>query len=289
MGVPYAEVIGDPIAHSKSPLIHKFWLEKLGLDCDFRRTRVGGDGLAAFLEERSDDPDWRGCNVTIPHKTAIAAMLDDLAGPAKMIGAVNCVIRKGGAREPRLIGHNTDISGFLEPLQPWLDRDFKHRSASVVGTGGAAAAVSYALSQRGFLVVSYARDAKRAGDFRRRIGLDEDSDFACDIDDLSRPGTDDRRDRADILDLLVNATPLGMEGFPPLRVNLKGSPPGMVVYDLVYAPLETPLLRDARALGLPTIDGLQMLVGQAASAFEMFFEENPPREYDAELRELLTR
>jgi shikimate dehydrogenase len=92
-----------------------------------------------------------------------------------------------------------------------------------------------------------------------------------------------------VLDLLVNATPLGMEGFPGLEANLADRPPGSLVYDLVYHPLETPLLRRARELGLATIDGLAMLIGQAAVAFEAFFTETAPREHDAELRALLTR
>ena len=288
MGVPYAEVIGDPIAHSKSPIIHKFWLEKLGLDYDFRRTCVPQGELAKFLEQRRADPDWCGCNVTIPNKIAVAALLDELSGAARVVGAVNCITRPG-REQPHLIGHNTDVAGFLEPLQPWLERDFRYKDATVIGTGGAAAAVSHALAKHGFLVISYGRTAKKAAEFRHMLGLCDDPEFAGEIDGLRNGAGGNWGDRSDVLDLLVNTTPLGMNGFPPLPMNLAGWTRNMIVYDLVYAPVETQLLRNARAMGFPTIDGLQMLVGQAAAAFELFFAEKPPREHDAELRELLTR
>ena len=288
MGIPYAEVIGDPIAHSKSPIIHKFWLEKLGLDYDFRRTRVPQSELTQFLDQRRADPDWCGCNVTIPNKIAVAEHLDELSGAARVVGAVNCITRSGG-EQPHLIGHNTDVTGFLEPLEPWLQREFRYKDASVIGTGGAAAAVSHALAKLGFLVISYGRTAKSAAEFRHKLGLSDDPEFAGEIAGLRIGGSGNWGDRSDVLDLLVNATPLGMDGFPPLPMNLAGWPRNMIVYDAVYAPLETQLLRDARALGFPTIDGLQMLVGQAAIAFELFFAERPPREHDEELRELLTR
>lgn len=288
MGIPYAEVIGDPIAHSKSPLIHKFWLEKLGMDGNYGPAHVRTDGLLSYLAERRADSDWRGCNVTIPHKATIVESLDLLSTTARAVGAVNCVVRMN-AEQSRLVGYNTDVSGFLEPLRPWLDRDWRSRFATVIGTGGAAAAICHALAKFDFVIISYARDSQSAAVFRRQVGLDEDPKLARAIDDLSGTRSGKWDDRGAVLDLLVNATPLGMAGFPPLEVNLEGGPPQEIVYDLVYAPLETPLLRDARALGLPTIDGLQMLVGQAAAAFELFFDVKPPREHDDELRELLMR
>lgn len=286
MGVPYAEVIGDPIAHSKSPIIHKFWLEKLGLDYDFRQTRVEKNELADFIGQRRADPEWCGCNVTIPHKIAMAGIVDELATAAGIVGAVNCVTRSG-AQEPRLIGHNTDIAGFLEPLQPLLNRALG-RFATVFGTGGAAAGITYALDRSGFVVFSVGRDKEKAIDLRQRLGLDHHVEVAS-ISEFAKPRRVKSGDRSGVLDLLVNATPLGMAGFPPLPVNLAGEPPNLVVYDAVYQPLETTLLRDARERGMHVIDGLQMLVGQAAAAFELFFMEKPPREHDDELRALLTQ
>jgi len=283
MGVPYAEVIGDPIAHSKSPSIHKFWLDKLGLPWDFRRTRVVPDELAAFLESRRRDPQWCGCSVTLPHKQSILALVDDSANPGPLLGAVNCIVRD---REGRLTGHNTDWRGFLEPLQPWIDSAPLHKMARVIGTGGAAVAVSYALDRSGFTIVSVARNFGKALALRRRLGLSDD-DLIMAVPD--RETGEEWGDRRNVLDLLVNATPLGMKGFPPLSIPLRSQPTGVIVYDLVYHPLETGLLKAAREAGLPTIDGLAMLIGQAAIAFELFFAEAAPREHDSELREMLMR
>jgi shikimate dehydrogenase len=283
MAIPYAEVIGDPIAHSKSPIIHKFWLEKLGLAWDYRRTRVAADQLQSFLESRRQDPQWCGCSVTLPHKQTIVPLLDDLANPSAELGAVNCIVRD---REGRLIGHNTDWRGFLEPLTPWLELNRLHRIAQVIGTGGAALAVSYALNRSGFTIVSIARDTGKALALRKRLDLFDD-DAITDLSGLNVEA--DWGERADVLDLLVNATPLGMTGFPPLPVSVRSQPLGAIVYDLVYYPVETKLLREAREAGMATIDGLAMLIGQAAIAFELFFSESAPREHDLELRERLTR
>jgi shikimate dehydrogenase len=287
MGVPYAEVIGDPIAHSKSPLIHKFWLEKLGLGYDFRLTHVRPGEVADYLETRRLDPDWCGCSVTIPHKQAVIGRLDRLVPEAASIGAVNCVTREGRV-DPLLIGDNTDWIGFLEPLRPWLNEEHEFRLAYVLGTGGAAAAVSYALDKSGFTIVTVGRDHGKELALRHRLRLFDD-DLCDDLHRMGELAPMEWGDRTNVLDMLVNATPLGMEGFPVLDLNLLARPRETIVYDLVYHPLETPLLHRARELGMPTIDGLAMLIGQAAVAFERFFAEKPPREHDAELRELLTK
>jgi shikimate dehydrogenase len=139
MTSPYAEVIGDPIIQSKSPAIHGYWLGKLGLEADYRACHVTADGLAAYLAERREDPDWRGCNVTMPHKQAVIALLDRLEIGAEMVGAVNTIVpRRRAGRPTMLIGSNTDVAGFLEPLQPLLAQPHLFRMARVLGTGGAA-------------------------------------------------------------------------------------------------------------------------------------------------------
>jgi shikimate dehydrogenase len=286
MGPPYAEVIGDPIAHSKSPLIHKFWLEQIGLAGDYRRTHVRLDELAPFLAERRADPDWRGCNVTIPHKQSVIPHVDATSPVVSRLGAVNCITRQGGTDAP-LIGGNTDWSGFLEPLQPWLQRGEQPGFGYVLGAGGAAAAVSYALDHAGFTVVSVARDRAKVLALRHRLGLSDDA-LAIALDSFrsrGAAGTLDGNSRR--LDVLVNTTPLGMGGFPPLDIDLGGLPVTTIVYDIVYDPLETPLLAQARRRGMPTLDGLQMLVGQAAEAFELFFARPAPRTHDNKLRALL--
>jgi len=136
--IPHAEVIGDPIAQSKSPAIHTHWLARLGMDGEYRATRVTGSELGHFLAERRADPSWRGCNVTMPHKQAVIGSLDRLDPLAERIGAVNTIVRDANGT---LTGFNTDATGFLEPLQGHLSKAHWFRMARVLGTGGAARAI----------------------------------------------------------------------------------------------------------------------------------------------------
>lgn len=259
---PYAEVIGDPIAHSKSPLIHNFWLEKLGIDAEYRKTHVRPDELADYFTQRRGDAEWRGCSVTIPHKQAVQTHLNGLDPAAQSIGAVNCIV----ADATGLNGYNTDVAGITEPLRA---AGFSGKSAVLIGAGGAALAALAAFRD---LRITHVTVANRSLDKARAIHPQ-----VVGIDEL-RPSAD----------LLFNATSLGMIGQPPLDLDLTAMPDTGIVFDAVYAPLETPLLATARARGLRTIDGLQMLVGQAAAAFELFFGQPAPRQHDAELRALLT-
>ena len=283
MGVPYAEVIGDPIAQSKSPVIHKHWLQALGLEGDYRRAHVPEDALSAYFEQRRADSDWRGCNVTIPHKQAVAPYLDRVDPAAEKIGAINSVVREGDM----LVGYNSDAPGFLEPLRPLLAQRHLFRMARIIGAGGAARAVAHALWEEGFTLVIVARDPAKAESLRS--DFDAAHSYVGALQDFARPTDFAFDDRRGILDIVVNASALGMAGRPPLQLDFSHIPPGAVVYDIVYAPLETPLLAEARARGFPTVDGLEMLIGQAAIAFEKFFGKPAPRQHDAELRELLTR
>ena len=280
---PHAEVIGDPIAHSKSPLIHGFWLDKLGIDATYAKTHVLAPDLPAFLASRRADPDWRGCNVTVPHKQAVIPLLDRLDPIAAKIGAVNTIVPRDGA----LIGTNTDAPGFLEPLRPLLDRRHLFRMARVLGTGGAARAIAHALAGEGFTLVIAGRDIAKAEALRDET---DPNGHVATLNHFADPTDFPFDERDGLLDLFVNATTLGMTGQPPLAVDLSHAPPGSIVYDIVYAPLETPLLARARACGLPTIDGLAMLIGQARIAFRHFFGVDAPAdaESDAELRALLT-
>lgn len=281
---PYAEVIGDPIAHSKSPLIHNFWLEKLGIDAEYRATHVLPEDLGSFLISRNGDDDWRGCNVTIPHKRSILPLLDHLDKSASDIGAVNTVV----PRDWYLWGHNTDARGFLDPVLPMLEREPTYRIASLIGSGGAALAVGRALYDAKFTLILYNRDPVAA--WERLGSLCRDTDLNCDLSRLVASPDDppiDWEEGPNRFDLIVNATSLGMVGQPRLEIDLRGSPAATVIYDLVYAPLETPLLYQAHTLGMRTIDGLKMLVGQAARSFELFFGQPPPRQHDAELRQRL--
>ena len=281
----YAEVIGDPIAQSKSPAIHNYWIAKLGLDAEYRACHVTADGLGDYVSDRRNDPHWRGCNVTMPHKQAIVPLLDRLEIGAEMIGAVNTVTPR---RNQALIGSNTDGAGFLEPLRPWLEQEHLFRMARVLGTGGAARAIVAALAEKGVVVVLAGRDPAKARALLDEIDPDGEH-HAVDIAHFANPTDFAFDDRRGCFDLIVNASPLGMAGQPPLRFDFTHAPPGSVVYDIVTHPLESEFLKQARAAGLRTIDGLSMLIGQAAVAFEKFFGVAVPREDgDAELRGLLT-
>lgn len=270
MGIPYAEVIGDPIAQSKSPLIHKFWLEQLGLEGDYRATRVAADELPAYLAARRRDPDWRGCNVTMPHKERVAAMLDGLD---LGIDIVNCVV----PHEGRLIGRNTDSAG--------LDLAWPHNAAGqqicVIGAGGAAKAAFASLDSICAAPLHLiARNPEQArillephGEYGRWFSFEQAGEALAGCTGA------------------VNASPLGMTGFPEMPANvlagLAGIRRGGFVLDMVYSPVETALLRRGQQLGLMTIDGLVMLIGQARFAFEYFFGLRPP-EGDLALRRRLT-
>jgi shikimate dehydrogenase len=252
---PYAEVIGDPIAHSKSPAIHNFWLEMLGIQAAYRATLVTDRN--EYFRARRSDPDWRGCNVTAPHKQAVIPFLDE-AGP---VGAVNCVVRDGS----RLIGLNTDVDGIREALglhraPAFAGEDVGLKKVVLIGTGGAAKAALAALSGAGEIVSITRQNIED-------VGLIEGAT------------------------LIVNATPLGMAHAGPipdaLLAALPSCAPGATAFDMVYQPLDTPFLQAARGAGLRRVDGLTMLIGQARRAFGLFFGAEPPAEHDAELRHLL--
>ena len=280
----HAEVIGDPIAQSKSPLMHSFWLEKLGIDGAYGRSHLTTADLPAFFEKRRADPEWRGCNVTIPHKQAVMPLLDRIDPVAEAIGAVNTIVPRDGV----LIGHNSDAPGFLEPLRPRLAERHLLRTARILGTGGAARAIAHALWDEGFTLIVAGRDAAKA----QEIVAPFDPVFVhvCTLDTFARPLDFDWGEGGDRLDLLVNATSLGMTGQPPLDVDFSNVPPGAIVYDAVYAPLITPLLAEARERGHPIVDGLSMLIGQGRIAFEHFFGQAAPSDADsdAELRARMT-
>lgn len=270
MNRPYAEVIGDPIVHSKSPLIHGFWLEKLGIEADYRATHVTTDELPRFVAERRNDPAWRGCNVTIPHKIAMLDLVDDPGDVRESIGAMNTIVRDAAGR---LFGTNTDAAGFYAPI---AELDLSGAAAVVIGAGGAARAVLFALARASIGPVTILnRSPLKGAALLAHFGLKGD---ALPLSATIPPAA-----------LLVNASALGMKGQPALEVDIAPLPDDAIVYDIVYSPLETGLLRQAYARGLETIDGLEMLIGQASMAFELFFGSPAPREHDAALRELLMR
>ena len=284
-GQAYAEVIGDPIAQSKSPAIHGYWLGKLGIAADYRAAHVRSEGLAGYLAERRADHHWRGCNVTMPHKQAVMPHLDRLDPLAGRIGAVNTIVRSA---DGALTGFNTDAGGFLEPLRDLLEGKHLFRMARVLGTGGAARAIVAALAAENVVIVLAGRDPAKARALLAELDPAGEH-HAVDLAHFAEPTDFAFDDRAGCFDLIVNASPLGMTGQPPLAFDLSHAPPRSVVYDIVTHPADTPLLQAARAAGLRTVDGLSMLIGQAAVAFEKFFGQPPPRDDgDAGLRALLT-
>lgn len=283
-GQVYAEVIGDPIAQSKSPAIHNFWLSKLGLPPTYRAEHVLAEGLPAYIAGRREDPEWRGCNITMPHKQSVIPLLDQLDPVAKQIGAVNTLVNSNGG----LMGANTDAAGFLEPLRDELAKQHYYRMARVLGTGGAARAIVSALAEEGFTLVLAGRDPGKARALLDELAPDGEH-HAIDLAHFAEPTDFAFDDREGCLDLVVNASPLGMRGQPDLAFDWSHAPPGAIAYDIVTDPLETGFLKNARAAGHRTYDGFNMLIGQAAIAFEYFFEQPAPREHDAELRGLLTR
>ena len=266
-----AGVAGWPVEHSRSPLIHGFWLRRLAIEAVYERFPVPPGGFAGFAERIGRDG-LLGVNVTVPHKEAAFAACDRRTPVAEALGAVNVLWREEGL----LWGDNTDAEGFLanldESTPEWAARA---RSAAVIGAGGAARAILYGLLLRGFddIVVinrTLSRAQTLAETFGRRITAAPWQNLA------------DALPRAEVL---VNATTLGMAGQPALELDLELLPADAVVADIVYAPLRTPLIEAARDRGLRTAEGLGMLLHQAAPAFERWFGRRP--EVTHELRALV--
>ena len=288
MGVPYAEVIGDPIAHSRSPAIHNFWLRKLGLEGVYRAARVRSDGLGHYFADRRDDPAWRGCNVTLPHKIAAAGLMDRLSGPAEKCGAVNAVLREAGG----LVGDNMDALAIAHLLRAFERLDYPSHVATyvqIVGAGGAARAAVVGAADAGYCDFDFFnRDIDGARAMALLLGLDPDA-FAAPLEGLGPiRNRDDGPDDQRYSHVIINASSMGMDGKPDLAINLAAYYPDTIVVDLPYRSGETALVRQARALGLRVASGLDVLIEQAALAFGLFFSQPAPREHDCELRELLS-
>lgn len=256
-----AAIIGHPVAHSRSPLIHGYWLSQHGIDGEYGRLDVAPEAIEAFLADFAASG-LVGANVTVPHKEAAFRAARERDPVAQALGAVNTLWLENGT----LYGANTDVHGFLANLdaaEPEWARALGE--AVVLGAGGAARAVVYGLLSRGIdRVVVANRTLARAEALRAQFG--------------PRVLPVDWRDLAGRLAgcrLLVNTTSLGMKGQPPLDLDLSALSPDAVVSDIVYVPLETPLLRAAKARGLKTVDGLGMLLHQAVPGFERWFGVRP--------------
>ncbi len=289
MGVPYAEVIGDPIAHSKSPAIHNFWLERLGIEGDYRACRVEEDRLHRYFAERRRDTKWRGCNVTMPHKVMVVPFMGRLSQTAEKCGAVNIVVREG---DGSLRGHNADALAIAQILQGFGRSCYPNQIASyvqIVGAGGAARAAVIGAVEAGYCDFDFFnRHIEGARALAAWLSLNPEM-YGAPLEGLGPiRNPDDGPNDQRYSHVVVNATRMGMDGYPDVAIDLAAYYPDTIVIDLAYGPRETGLVRQARSLGLRVADGLDVLVEQAARAFELFFGIAAPRQHDAELRKSLT-
>lgn len=267
-----AFVIGHPIGHSRSPLMHGYWMQRHGIGGRYEKRDIPPDALGGFIRQFRDRH-WVGANVTIPHKVAVMDHLDHIDDVARAMGAVNCIWWDGA----QLVGGNTDASGLIgnldEQAPGW---GTPPATAVILGAGGAARAAAFGMRSRGIDVVLVNRTHARAADLARHFGTGV----------AARP-MDDLPELLAQADLLVNATSLGMAGQPPLDIDLSPMKGGAVVCDLVYVPLRTDLLIRAAGHGLRIADGLGMLLHQGAEGFRRWFGVAPA--ITPELRELLER
>jgi len=253
-------VIGWPVAHSRSPLIHNHWIGTLGLDAEYRREGVPPEQFADFITHLAERG-YVGANVTVPHKEA-ALRLADADARAQAVGAANTLWFERGV----LKATNTDVEGFIGNLDasaPGWDHEL--RTAVVLGAGGSARAIVFGLIERGIARIYIAnRSVERAKALRDQFGKAIDPRPFGEANQLLGEAG-----------LLVNTTTLGMSGQPPLALDLDRLPASATVADIVYSPLETALLAAARRRGLRAVGGLGMLLHQAVGGFERWFGIRP--------------
>ena len=259
-------ILGYPVGHSLSPQMYEAAFEAAGFpNYNYIPLQVQA-GKLYFAVEGLKNLDFRGFNVTIPHKSTIMKYLDAIDADAMVIGAVNTVVNDGGI----LTGYNTDVAGFLAALAEanFLPEDCH---AVILGAGGAARAVLWGLcKKRAEFITIGARNLQKADALAKDFlsyGHVEGVDWL----------SDDFKEMIQTADIVINTTPLGMfpeiDDMPP--IDLKLLPEGALVYDIIYNPVETKLLRSAKELGFPTLDGLSMLLLQGKEAYRLYTGENP--------------
>lgn len=262
--IPRAFVVGHPIAHSRSPLIHGYWLSQHGIPGSYERLDVAPEAFPDFLRALPESG-FRGGNVTIPHKEAAYALVDTLTPRAQKIGAVNTLVV---GPDGRVRGDNTDAPGFCAHLDHSLGAGWTERAggtAVVLGAGGAARAIVVGLAESGLRRILIANRTRARAETLAALAPGIGAALAW----------DDLPDALAGAGLLVNTTSLGMKGQPPLDLDLTPLPETAAVADIVYAPLETDLLAAARRRGLAAVDGLGMLLHQAVPGFEAWFGLRP--------------
>ncbi len=259
MTIPRACVVGWPAKHSRSPMIHRYWLRQYDVSGDYGIEEVPPEAFPGFLSTL-DERGYVGCNVTVPHKEAALRCADIASDTAKAVGAANTLWLENG----RLCADNTDVEGFLASLDtaaPGWDAGSGH--AVVLGAGGAARGIVWGLSQRGRRVEVVNRNQDRA---RALTGIGSE---------IHAHGWDALPDLLSGAALVANTTSLGMQGEPDLTVDLTALPVTACVADIVYVPLKTTLLKTAEQRGNPTADGLGMLLHQAVAGFARWFGVRP--------------
>jgi shikimate dehydrogenase len=258
---PRACVIGWPVAHSRSPMIHNYWLRELGLAGSYEHAAVAPEDFPRFLRSFKDQG-FAGGNVTLPHKEAAFALCDQVTPMAAKLEAVNTLWFEDGS----LCGDNADGAGFLgaldEAVPGW---DQRAATALVLGAGGAARAIVHALQTRHIGKIAIANRTKsRAEKIAALTGA------PAEVANWAEIST-----KLQETDLLVNTTSLGMKGQPPLDLDLSPLPAHAVVSDIIYVPLQTSLIRQAADRGLANVGGLGMLLHQAVPGFEHWFGVRP--------------
>jgi shikimate dehydrogenase len=263
-------LIGDPVEHSMSPAIHNVAFREMGLDYVYVTFRVKAEDVPAAVEGMKA-LDIRGLSVTMPHKVAVPKLLDKLDPLAEKIGAINTIVNDDGV----LTGYNTDATGFLQAM---LERGFepKEKNIVVLGAGGASRAVSFVLADRGanLTILNRLEEFDWAVELARRLS----QAFGKSVEalELNRDNLTKAIGKADIL---VNATSVGMDqNINETPVPAELLKPGMVVYDIIYNPIKTKLLKEAESVGAEIISGVDMLVWQGVMAFEKWTGKKPPFE-----------
>jgi len=260
--IPLAGVIGHPIAHSRSPALHGYWLKTYGLPGHYVPMDVAPADLETVLRSLPK-AGFVGANVTVPHKEAALRLADHVSDRASVIGAANTLVFRA---DGSIHADNTDGYGFMQNLRAgapdWVPQD---GPAVVFGAGGAARAVLQALAEAGVPEILLTNRTRSRADH-----LKEEFGQRITVVDWVQAGN-----VIENAELVVNTTSLGMQGQPELRIPLDGLQPGTVVTDLVYAPLKTRLLEQAEAAGCTVVDGLGMLLHQAVPGFERWFGLRP--------------
>ncbi len=251
-------VIGHPISHSKSPIIHNYWIDKYELSGAYKAIDIQPNNLKQDVQQLIDDG-YKGFNVTVPHKIAIMDLCYEIDDLAKIIGAVNTVYIKDG----KLYGTNTDAYGFTQNIKINAPHfDFRSKKAVILGAGGAAKSILYALEKAGISEIIIANRTRGKAD-KLAHGIIKSIDW------------EQRNNALKDADIIINTTSLGMTGQPALSMDLTKINPNALITDIVYAPLLTDLLLQAKSKNLEIVTGIGMLLHQARAGFELWYGTNP--------------